>query len=102
MKPTKRNIPGLPAGNSPLVPDSRDGCYQCSHCREVVSPSSSQIEVAENAPEADAALKCPHCHKHTVHWRIRPEVGPRLHPRPVSQAQGRELFAGIFRMLAET
>jgi len=80
---------------------SSDGYYHCSHCDDAVVPSATQIELAENAPEPDPALKCPHCHKHTVHWRLPWRVSARQHPQPVSVAHGRELFAGIGRMLAE-
>ena len=79
---------------------SRRGCYYCHHCGDVVTPSLAQIELAENAPEPDPALKCPHCHKHTVHWRMPSPARARPSPQPVSVAHGRELFAGICRMLA--
>lgn len=75
------------------------GGYWCGHCGDVVTPSPVQIEQAENATATDPALKCPHCHKHTVHWRMVAAAYPKLRPRAVSRAHGRELFAGIFRML---
>jgi hypothetical protein len=81
--------------------DGRNGHYHCDHCGDTVMPSTAQIELAENAPEPNPALKCPHCHRHTVHWRMPSPQRNRPRPQPVSVAHGRELFAGISRMLAE-
>lgn len=81
--------------------DAGEVWYQCLHCREVVTPSLAQIELAENAPEADPAIKCPHCHKYAVHRRFPARSELRPQPKPVSLEHGHELFAGIFRMLAK-
>ena len=83
----------MPAGRN-------NGFYYCSHCCAVATPSAAQVEMAENAPDANPTLKCPHCHKYTVHWRTPSTTRNRQYPQPVSAEHGRELFAGIFRMLS--
>jgi hypothetical protein len=79
-----------------------EGCYRCGHCHQVVMPTVAQIELAENAPGPDPAIKCPHCHKYAVHWQRPMAARYRTRPQPVSAEHGHELFAGIFRMLAQT
>ena len=101
MKTCQPMMFGSPAGRSTETPRRRDGFYLCSHCHQQLTPSQTQIEIAANAPEANPALKCSHCHKHAVHWV--PPVSPKTKMRfqPVSDEAGRMFFAGIFRMLAE-
>ena len=98
----ERSFSGLPAERPSAATGRIDGFYHCHHCGDGVTPSAALIEVAEDAPEPDPALKCPHCHRHAVHWRMPSPVRTRQRPEPVSLAHGRELFAGIGRMLAET
>jgi hypothetical protein len=100
MNTTKQASSGLRAERQGVVVRRRNGFYHCSHCFNVVTPSPAQIELAENAPDADPSLKCPHCHKYAVHWRMPSSARVKNSPQPVSVEQGRELFAGIFRMLA--
>lgn len=58
------------------------GFYHCERCRKVVEPTALQIEHAEQAPEANPALKCPHCHHHTVYWLLpSPEHAQTPHGR---------------------
>lgn len=85
----------------PTETSRRDGYYLCSHCREVLTPSLAQIEIAANAPDANPALKCSHCHKHTVHWMMPWAAKLKPKRQPISDEAGRKFFAGIFRMLAE-
>jgi len=77
------------------------GRYLCSHCGEVLIPSLAQIEIAENAPAANPALKCSHCHKHAVYWVKAVATKAKKPFKPVSAAVGQILFAEIYRMLAE-
>ena len=92
---------GMSAGRPKARTSRRNGYYLCSHCREVLTPSPAQLEVAENAPDANPALKCSHCHKYAVHW-VKPVATKSKTPfKPVSTEAGRIFFAGIFRMLAE-
>jgi hypothetical protein len=86
----------VPAGSS-----RQEGCFRCRHCLNIVEPTAAQIELAENACSPDPALKCPLCHKYTVHWQQPVAIKTSLPAGAVSQEHGRELFAGIFRMLAE-
>jgi hypothetical protein len=102
MNKAKPGFSDLPAERSTATAGRRAGFYHCHHCGDAVTPSAAQIELAENAPEAHPALKCPHCHKHAVHWRLPPPARGSRGPPPVSVEHGRELFAGIFQMLAKT
>jgi hypothetical protein len=97
---TNRNVSGLPAERLALPAGRNSGFYYCSHCCAVATPSVAQVEVAENAPDANPTLKCPHCHKYTVRWRTPLAAHNRQCPTSVSAEHGRELFAGIFRQLA--
>ena len=96
---TNQNVPELSA-RRPQAAGRSVGGYRCGHCGDAVTPSPAQIAQAENSPATDPALKCPHCHKHTVHWRMVAPAWPKLRPCAVSIAHGRELFAGIYKMLA--
>ena len=87
---------------APAGASRNEGCYHCGHCHQAVMPSVAQIELAENAPGPDPAIKCPHCHKYAVQWHRPLSARYRARPQPVSTEHGRELFAGIFRMLAQT
>ena len=101
MNTREQSLPGLPSERPTAEAGSSSGFYHCNHCGDVVTPSLAQIELAENAPEPCPSLKCPHCHKHTVHWRMPSPARTRQCPRPVSVANGRELFAGICQMLSK-
>ena len=101
MNTAERSLSGLSAERPTAAAGRSNGFYHCSHCGDVVTLSAAQIELAENAPEPDPALKCPHCHMHAVHWRRPSPARTRQRPELVSVAHGRELFAGISRMLAE-
>jgi DNA-directed RNA polymerase subunit RPC12/RpoP len=101
MNTAEQGFLRLRAERSSSAATTSDGLYHCNHCGDAVTPTVAQIELAENAPDSDPALKCPHCHRHTVHWRmpLPARAKPGLHS--VSVSHGRELFAGIYRMLAE-
>ena len=81
-------MPGLPSERPTAEAGSSSGFYHCNHCGDVVTPSLAQIELAENAPEPYPALKCPPCHKHTVHWVRDPGLQDACLPRPLRRRQG--------------
>jgi len=77
------------------------GFYHCERCSEIVTPGEQEIDFALSMPEADHPLKCPHCHKLTVHWRALQSVRrPRPAPRAVSVEDGKPLFAHIREVIA--
>ena len=53
------------------TPAPDEGHWHCQRCKAFVTPSEHQLAAAENAPLfSQAALKCPHCHHHTVKFHL--------------------------------